>query len=312
LLSRTRDGRPKLFQGFLLDITDRMEAEEKAFRAEERYRLLAEEGPVIAFAVRLAHEPVPSVTLEYLSPQLRDLVGYDIAAWRAEPARWLEIVHPDDRDQMAATFLRSLEHDDDYVDDYRIIAHDGRVVWLHTQARAIEHDEQGRPSLFQGIMLDVTDAREEAQELQASEELYRSFVEGMPAIPWVESVDPLTGAGRMTFIGPQTREWFGWSAEELLAEPDHLERMVHPEDRERVMAYWREVETSGASEWRISYRMVARDGRVIPLLSHGTPLRDEEGRIRAWYGFAVSLDRTGLGPVREADLAGESGFTFPA
>src|SRR5206468_10539275 len=58
-------------------------------------------------------------------------------------------------------------------------------------------------------------------------------------------------------------------------------------DRERVMAYARRVDASGAEEWHARYRVIARDGQVRVVDSYGAPQRDREGRIVAWHGFAM-------------------------
>ena len=57
----------------------------------------------------------------------------------------------------------------------------------------------------------MTDEAEVHAALEASEAEFRSVVEMMPAVPWTEVVDPRTGRGRFTFIGPQVEEVFGYS-----------------------------------------------------------------------------------------------------
>ena len=52
LISRTETGDPSSFQGVMLDITARKDAESKAEAAEDRFRTLAERGPVVVVLVR--------------------------------------------------------------------------------------------------------------------------------------------------------------------------------------------------------------------------------------------------------------------
>jgi adenylate cyclase len=292
LLSRDAEGRPHLFQGFMLDITDRKEAEAKAQAAEERFRVLAEEGPVMAYDVILDHsgDGAPQLDVQYLSPRLQRVLGLDEEEWRDHSQAWIEAVHPDDIEQLNGSFRRSWAGGEPWSDDYRMIAKDGRVVWIHTEGRAVERDDLGRPTRFQGILIETTEQKESESRIRAAEERYRTIVETVPGVAWSETVDTLTGEARMSFLGPQTERYFGWTAEELLAEPGHFERVLHPDDRERVMAYSRAVDASGADEWHARYRIIARDGTIRVIDSYGAPQRDEEGHIVAWHGFAMAAE----------------------
>ncbi len=77
LRTRRTDGRPHLFQGVMLDITERKEAELKADEAERRYRMLAEDGPFMTYVYELdrASDP-PTMRMEYVSPQTAAAIGY--------------------------------------------------------------------------------------------------------------------------------------------------------------------------------------------------------------------------------------------
>ena len=55
LIARSDAGDPSSFQGVMLDITSRKEAESKAAAAEDRYRTLTERGPVVAYSFELVY-----------------------------------------------------------------------------------------------------------------------------------------------------------------------------------------------------------------------------------------------------------------
>ena len=315
LMSRDPQGRPHLFQGFMLDITARKEAEAKAQIAEERYRVLAEEGPVMAFDVVLDHGvdgDVPRLNVEYLSPRLHRLLGRGPDELRDHPAAWVETAHPDDLERVRESFRASWDTGATWRDDFRMIAADGSVAWMHAEGRAVARDELGRPTRFQGILVDTTERNEREHELRTAEERYRTIVESVPGVAWTETVDTLTGEGRMTYISPQTERYFGWTSEELLAEPGHFERMLHPDDRERVLSYTRRIERSGASEWRVRYRVVTRSGDVRTFESHASAQRNEGGQIEAWHGFATLVDGmldavTPAAPGPSAEVVADAG-----
>jgi PAS domain S-box-containing protein len=291
LLTRDHQGRPHLFQGFLVDISERKEAEQKALAAEERYRLLAEDGPVMAYDVVLEHGAGGTVVeAQYLSPSLHRVLGIDVDELRRHPERWSDAVHPDDRERVEASFLQSMRAGEPWSDDYRVITGDGRIVWLHGEGQAVESDGQGRPTRFRGMLLDITERMTYESELRDAEERYRTIIEAIPGVPWTETVDAITGDSRMVYIGPQVEELFGWTAEELLAEPDHFWRMLHPDDRDRVLSYTDRVERSGGPRWQVRYRSVVKDGSVRTFQSHSAPWRDDEGRVVAWHGLTFLVD----------------------
>jgi DNA-binding CsgD family transcriptional regulator len=69
---------------------------------------------------------------------------------------------------------RSFEAGEPFKMEYRVLAKDGRVVWLHDVASVVSRDEQGRATRYQGVQLDIT-SRKEAEHAQRRvvEELQR-------------------------------------------------------------------------------------------------------------------------------------------
>ena len=92
-------------------------------------------------------------------------------------------------------------------------------------------DDDGLPTGYQGVILDIDDRKREEERLRRAAEQAVGVLDGMPALPWTEVIDPLTGVSRYTFMGVQSTEMLGYTPEELIEEPRHFERMVHPDDR---------------------------------------------------------------------------------
>jgi PAS domain S-box-containing protein len=164
------DGHPLLVRGLMTEIGERTsldtslrqseqqirQAESQRAEAEERYRALIEQNPTITY---LAAVEGPVTTL-YISPQTTEVLGYTPQDWYDAPHLWTDIVHPDDRERSK---IGSSDLTQDAV--YRMFAKDGRMVWIHDQARLIA-DEAGRPKYWQGVLVDITEQRR-AEELSA-------------------------------------------------------------------------------------------------------------------------------------------------
>jgi PAS domain S-box-containing protein len=293
LLRRDERGEPQTYQGMILDVTAQREAEAKAAEVEARYRQFTEQGPVVTYAYAVDHgtEP-PTMRVEYVSPQAAELVGYPHESWFNDAERWFEMMHPDDRAWVGEATLRNVTEGGPWALEYRMIAGDGRVVWLHDQGRAVERDAEGRPSRIHGAILDVTAEREERQRLAESERQSRELLEGAPVVAWTEAYDRTSHRSRYTYIGPQAGSVFGYTVEELMAEPDHFRRMVHPDDVERVLAGSADADES-LEPWVDEYRVITRDGSVRWIHSAARPVPPApDDDIVIWHGVAVDVTAT--------------------
>jgi hypothetical protein len=81
--------------------------------------------------------------------------------------RWFDQLHPDDRELWNEEFARGCRVGGPFRAECRFIARDGRVVWVHGEARLIR-DEEGRPVLLQGVAFDVTETKRAEQIVRAS------------------------------------------------------------------------------------------------------------------------------------------------
>jgi two-component system phosphate regulon sensor histidine kinase PhoR len=134
--------------------------------ADAKYRSLAEHLPVVTYVRSFADDREPT----FVSPQIDRLVGYTAEEWLADPGLFLRLVHPDDRDRVAAA-QDAVDAANGLRTSYRMVARDGRTVWVQQEAVAVL-DESGRPLCIQGYLLDVGErkAAEEARnELRAAE-----------------------------------------------------------------------------------------------------------------------------------------------
>ena len=307
LIARTDDGDPHVFQGMLLDVTGVKDAETKAARAERRFRVLAEEGPVVAYAFELRYEGEtwpPSVNLLYVSPQLAELLGSPIARWTSDPpANWFGSIHPDDRGSVQDLAQASWRTGSDWSIRYRMIRDDGEAMWIQDTGRMVERDDAGRPSRFQGILLDVTDDEGAKRQLERMEFEQRAALQGAGAIPWTQTVDPATGFERYVSIGPQALDVLGYTPEELIEERHHFDRMLHPDDRARVRRSMARAAATGV--WEEEYRILRRDGEVRWLRSFGRRATPPGANPEVWHGVAVDVTAARAAEAAPTSIASE-------
>jgi diguanylate cyclase (GGDEF)-like protein/PAS domain S-box-containing protein len=161
MLVESPDGRPAFRQGFAIDISERKKAEGAVQRAESRYRTLVEQLPLAVYVDR-----VDNVSSNiYTSPQIEPMLGYSTEEWMSNPSLFLETLHPDDRERALAATARTHATGEPLQVEYRLIARDGRTVWVRDEARIIA-DPDGDDPVLQGYLLDVTAGKEAEEQLR--------------------------------------------------------------------------------------------------------------------------------------------------
>jgi PAS domain S-box-containing protein len=145
---------PLLFAVSLRDVTKRREREERLKQTEAKYRTLVEQVPLATYIVSMGM-PVEAT---YMSPQIEAMLGYPVSRW-GEPDFAVSIIHPDDRERVLAAMEETHATGVDFRMEYRLIAADGRTVWVLDETVAVR-DEEYRPIMLQGFFVDVSASHE--------------------------------------------------------------------------------------------------------------------------------------------------------
>jgi diguanylate cyclase (GGDEF)-like protein/PAS domain S-box-containing protein len=141
---------------------------------ERRFTNLVENIPGLVVYLDMVQPDDPGVSLPvYIGPQVEQLLGYPREAWLTEDELWLDVLHPDDRERMIQADIDARSALAPHFAEYRMIARDGRVVWVSEKA-AVVTDELTGTVYWQGVMVDITDRKLAEEALAASERQYRS------------------------------------------------------------------------------------------------------------------------------------------
>ena len=283
VLVRDERGAPLRWHGVMVDVTERRAAEERLRDAEARYRDLVENIPAVSY--RQALDPDPE--LFYISPQVTAVFGYTPHEWTWTPDFWPEHIHPDDRRGVLETDRRTDATGEPFSVEYRFRRADGTYVWVQDRATLVGTEDGGR--FWQGFMLDVTERREAEAALAEAETRFRTLVEQVPVVIYTQAIDP--GDRRVSntvYISPRTEDLLGYTVEETLATGGLWRDILHPEDRDRVLAADALGNETGES-FEMEYRMLTKDGRVVWVHDEATVVRDAGGEPRFWQGFMLDI-----------------------
>ncbi|MGB8539113.1 MAG: MHYT domain-containing protein [Acidobacteriaceae bacterium] len=155
-----------LFLAILTSLVDRRFSAQslELHLSEQRYRQLVDSAQVI-----LWRGGSDSTNFSYINQEAADLLGYPIQEWTRKLSFWIDHVHPEDRALAEARCRAVAEGRGPERFEHRMIAADGRVVWLRTSVRLVSGN--GESKEIAGVMTDITD-RKLAQE--AAEEASRT------------------------------------------------------------------------------------------------------------------------------------------
>jgi PAS domain S-box-containing protein len=133
------------------EVPDRLAAAmARAEEAEAMYRALVERLPAITYTEALDDGRTLSI-----SPQVEALLGYTQDEWMEDSLLWVGLMHPEDRDRVIESCDRVNQTKEPFKSEYRMIARDGRVVWVRDEA-VLVLGSLGQPLCWQGVIMDIT------------------------------------------------------------------------------------------------------------------------------------------------------------
>ena len=119
------------------DITEQRETEEKLYDSERRFRLFADNIDDALWMTR----PDDGVIL-YASPAYESIWGRSLARLYENADEWIDGVHPDDRQRVAAAFAAFGPDGGGYDVEFRVVRPDGAIRWVRDRGFPVR-DESG-------------------------------------------------------------------------------------------------------------------------------------------------------------------------
>ena len=223
-LVRTAEGEPSYFISQIQDIGERRNAQEAVARSEAR---LAEAQHIARIGSWEAEFATGKIAI---SQELCRLFELDPAIVEVKLDQLLARIHPDDRGLIVEANERAGETNEISNLEYRIVLADGSVRWIHARGEPLWAD--GGIVGRRGTSQDITERKEAEQQLAEAERRYRTLVEQLPL---GDLRRPLDMSRPNIYVSPQVESMLGYPAQEWQTDPGLLARIVHPDDRDRVL-----------------------------------------------------------------------------
>ena len=184
---------------------------------------LIEELPLIYY---LDRADVPDAPPLYLSPQVEAILGYAPAEWCSRPGIYEQVIHPDDRERVLETKRSAYAAGRPLKLEYRMVAADGRVVWMLDES--VQRGE-GEGSVRHGFGIEITSRKLGEERLQQAEQRFRTLVEQLPLVVYIDALDEVSSN---IYTSPQVEPMLGYTVAEWQTNELLFVELLHPEERE--------------------------------------------------------------------------------
>jgi PAS domain S-box-containing protein len=267
--------------GVSIDIHDRYEAEKSLAESEARYRALVEASS--QFVWTAGANGVSYKYWEWWS-EVTGVPAADLTG-----GRWLETLHPGDRQTVSEVWNRALDTRAPFEVEFRLRARDGE--YRHYCARGVplfadlESNDRIR---WIGTLDDITDRRRAEEALRLTNDRFTVAESATNGYVYDRNlmsnvVERSAGFGAV----------LGYSESEVAGPFDWWKALIHPDDIRRVIVTHNQVASGqGMDEmngYSMEYRLRHKDGRYIWVWDRGRLMRDEEGHVNRVIGSVVDI-----------------------
>ena len=206
------------------DITERKRAEALLLQSEERLRL----------ALKAANQGLYDLNVQtgeaQVSPEYATMLGYEPAEFHETNAAWIERLHPEDREPVAAIYRDYIAGKiPEYQVEFRQRTKSGDWKWILSLGRIVEWDVGGEPLRMLGTHTDITERKRVEEVLRESESRYRElFAAESDAICLIDN-----GTGSILEANKAAVDLYGYDHAELLTKRN-ADLSSEPEETRRV------------------------------------------------------------------------------
>ncbi len=262
------------------DVSDRKRAEEELRDREYRLRALGDNLPDGA-VYQLTVGPDATARFTHVSAGIERLTGLAPEAVTADSAALYRLIHPDDLARVRAAERAAFAGRAPFDCEFRTYTTGGEVRWLHCRSRPTPLADGS--VTWHGVMMDVTAARQAAEAVRRSEELFRGLFENAAA-----GVAVTDAAGVFVSVNPAFAAMLGRPVAEIIGRSP--QDFTHPDDWAEQLPLVREAAAGTRDGYQLRKRYLRPDGSTVWTELSVAIVRGPAGEYV--YGIGVSVDVT--------------------
>ena len=193
---------------------------------------------------------------------------------------WSKVHHPDHVLRVVQRLNEAFSKGATWEDTFPLRGRDGAFRWFLSRAEPLR-DPRGAIVRWFGTNTDVTESRDAEAAVRRSEERFRTLISASADLIWTAGPDggliPPLPTWR-AYTGQTEAAYAGWGWLDI----------VHPDDRSRVSALWREA-LHGRVPFHAEFRLRRRDGEWRFSEARAAPVMSSDGTVREWVGVNADI-----------------------
>ena len=214
---------------------------------------------------------------KYVNPLFQELTGYSKPELIGMPA--LNLVHPEDRQQVRDKAIESLKSGRSFPYEYRFVRKNGEIIWALERLSSTEYKSK-RSTI--GSFMDITERKQSEQALAKSEQRYRTIMDEAQ-----DDYFEVDLTGNYTFVNDSFCSGTKYDAEELIGKSYKL--TTASEDVDRIYEIFHQVYLTGQPVKAAILKFLRKDGSSGMGELSAFPMRNEKGNIVGFRGVIHNI-----------------------
>ncbi|MEH2114444.1 PAS domain S-box protein [Nostoc sp.] len=217
--------------------------------------------------------------------------GSDLGDQNWTYEKWLNRLHPEDREWVEQDLRQAIATQTDYAVEYRVVWQDGSIHWVSGKGRGV-YDTTGQLLRMLGVLIDITERklseeeRRRAQILQIELHFLEQILEIVLAGYWDWDIPSHQEYLSLTF-----KQMFGYEDRELPNTPDSWQSLIFPEDLLGVLELFEQhVQSRGQIPFYNEVRYRHKDGSTVWVICSGRVIAwDQDGKPLRMIGCHIDI-----------------------
>jgi len=212
---------------------------------------------------------------QFVSKPVEQILGYPMERWLNEPTFWVDHIYKADRAWVFPYCIEAVQNLRDYEFECRMVAADGRIVWVHNIVNTISREK--RPYLLYGVMIDITKRKQSDETLR---QLSRA-VEQSPASIVITNTD-----GIIEYVNPKFTRATGYTKEEAVGQTPAILKSGLTTLTE-YQELWQTI--GSGKEWRGEFYNKRKNGTYFWESASISPIFGDDNQITHYLGVKEDI-----------------------
>jgi PAS domain S-box-containing protein len=273
--------------GTITDITTLKTTQELLWVSEERLRLALAAGKQGLYDLNIQTGDA------IVNPEYATMLGYDPANFQETNAKWIDRLHPDDRERIAQSYQAYIRGEiPDYSVKFRQRTRVGDWKWILSLGKITAWDEEGHPLRMVGTHTDISDLKQaEAEQLKAQQvlkelKLLENVLDIVLAGYWDWDL-----ANNKEYLSPGYKRMLGYQDAELPNTLGLWQQLIYPADLPSMLdCISCHIQSQGERPYYREVRYQHKNGSLVWVICSGRVIEwNEQGQALRMIGCHIDI-----------------------